>query len=108
MWMVARREFLTNLRRPAFLFAAFGAPLFTVAAMVLVFSLNTSMSQDDGLGTVGFVDLSGVLAEAVEQPENFTRLDDETAAQAALDDGTIGAYLAVRSGSTAPAVCPKA
>lgn len=93
--LVAKREFLTNLRRPAFLITAFGAPLFSVGFMLLVFSLMFNASGDGGLGAVGYVDLSGVLAAAVEQPEGFVRLDDEAAAQAALADGAVGAYFVV-------------
>ncbi len=97
-WLVARREFLTNLRRPAFLISAFGAPLLSVGLMLLVFNLMASGTGGDSLGAVGFVDLSGVLAAEAAQPENFIRLDDEAAAQAALADGTVGAYFVVGAG----------
>ncbi len=94
-WLVAKREYITNLRRPAFLIAAFGAPLFSVVFMLLVFNVLMGALEEDSLGRIGFVDLSGVLADAVEAPDNFTRLADEAEAQAALDSGALGAYFVV-------------
>lgn len=94
-WLVARREFITNLRRPAFLIAAFGAPLFTVVLMVIVFGIIDSQQGGDSLGQIGYVDLSGVLVDAVEKPDLFVPYADEAAASAALEDGTVGAYFVV-------------
>lgn len=95
IWLVARREFITNLRRPAFLIAAFGAPLFTVVLMMIVFSLVVNQQTSDALGQIAYVDLSGVLADAVDRPSSFVPYTDEAAASAALEDGTVGAYFVV-------------
>ncbi|MGQ9889167.1 MAG: ABC transporter permease [Aggregatilineales bacterium] len=95
-WLVAKREYLTNLRRPAFLIAAFGAPLFSVVFMLLVFNvLIGALLEEDSLGRVGFVDLSGVLADAVGAPDNFVRLTDKAEAQTALNSGAVGVYFVV-------------
>ncbi|MBI5669495.1 MAG: ABC transporter permease [Chloroflexi bacterium] len=96
---VARREYLYNLRRPAFLFAVFGVPLFTLVLWVVIFALTAS-SEDNArqLGQVGYVDRSGVLANPVypeEAADLFVPYSDETAARQALDDKTIGAYFVV-------------
>ncbi len=95
-WLVARREYLYNLRRPAFLFAVFGAPLITILLLVVVIAITSSNQQDvESLGQIGYVDEAGVLSQAIEQPESFVIYEDEADARAALDAGTLGAYFVV-------------
>jgi ABC-2 type transport system permease protein len=95
VWLVARHEYLHNLRRGGFLFAAIGVPLLTVALMVIVFAITVQAETDTTrVGRVGYVDQSGVLAEAVNQPEYFERFETVEAAEAALA-GEIGAYFVV-------------
>ncbi len=90
IWTIARREYWTNLRRPAFLFAAFGTPLLIGLIMFLMMDVTVaSETSMEGLGEVGYVDLAGVIAD-VEAP--FTAYADEAAAQEALEIGRIGAY----------------
>ncbi len=98
-FLVARQEYIHNLKRGGFLFAAFGVPLFTIVMMVIVFALTVQNETDSSrVGRVGYVDLSGVLAEAIDQPEDFVRFDTEAAAENALTatDG-IGAYFVVET-----------
>lgn len=96
-WMVAWREYFYNLRRPAFLFAAFGAPIISIVAMVLVVGLISSSAQDTGsIGQVGYVDESGVLDDAVDQPEIFTVYTHRDDASRDLETGVIGAYFVVQ------------
>ena len=93
VWLVATREYMHNLRRGGFLFAAFGVPLLTVVLMVVVFTLTVENETDTTrVGQVGFVDQSGVLAQAVEQPDNFIRYESEEAAEAALTASEVGAF----------------
>ena len=99
VFLVARQEYVHNLKRGGFLFAAFGIPLFTILMMVVVFALTVNNETDTArVGQIGYVDLSGVLDDAVEQPENFMRFETEAAAEGALTatDG-IGAYFVVES-----------
>jgi ABC-type Na+ efflux pump permease subunit len=57
MWIVARREYLFNLRRPAFLFAVFGVPLFTFFMWGIIFLvIGNNETNIDQIGKVGFVD----------------------------------------------------
>lgn len=92
-WLVIKHEYLTNIKRRSFLFAAFGVPLFTIGIMALVFTLVINNETDvTRIGTVGYVDQSGVLQQQIDKPESFTVYPDETAARAALDAGTVGAY----------------
>ncbi len=93
MWLVVKHEYLTNIRRRSFLFVAFGVPIFTIVMMAVVFGLIINNETDTTqLGTIGYVDQAGVLAQQIDKPENFSAYDTEAAARAALDAGTIGAY----------------
>lgn len=95
--LVAWREFYFNLRRRAFLFAAFGAPLITVALMLVVFNVAVGGHSDpESLGRIGYVDRAGVLAQALEQPDYFVSYATEEEAAAALEAGEIGGYFVVR------------
>lgn len=96
-WLVARHEYLTNLRRPAFLFAAFGAPILITIVMVIVFAVVSNVAEDESsIGLVGYVDLAGVTSDTVAaKPPNFVHYDSEEAARAALDSGELGAYFVV-------------
>ena len=94
-WLVAVREYVFNLRRPAFLFATFGAPLFSVGIMLLVFFvIGRSEDNPQALGQIGFIDEAGVIIQ--EQP--YTAFGDEAAAREALDAGEVGAYFMIPEG----------
>jgi ABC-2 type transport system permease protein len=98
MWLVARHEFLTNVRRRSFLFAAFGAPLFTILVMYIVFAITVeSFGGTEGIGLIGYVDESGVLAAAIDEPEDFRPYPDGNAARAAMDAGEIDGYFSLPS-----------
>ncbi|MBN1566030.1 MAG: hypothetical protein JXA10_19480, partial [Anaerolineae bacterium] len=49
IWLVIRHEYLTNFRRPSFLFTAFGVPVFSLGAMFLLtqFIVNRETNLDD-------------------------------------------------------------
>lgn len=97
-WMVARHEFSTNLRRPAFLFAAFGVPLLIIVLLAVIMTFAVQMETDVGrVGSVGYVDDAGVLAQALDRPDTFIAFDSEDAARAALDAREIGAYFVLPS-----------
>ncbi len=96
MWLVAKHEYMTNIKRRSFLFVAFGVPVITIVLMAVVFTLVINNETDTTrLGTIGYVDQSGVLAQQIDKPENFSVYDTEAAARAALDAGTIGAYFVI-------------
>jgi ABC-2 type transport system permease protein len=95
-WLIAKHEYLTNVKRRSFLFGAFGIPIITIVLMTVVFGLIFNDEADiDRLGGIGYVDLSGVLADALAKPDNFTPYTTEAEARAALDAGQIGAYFTV-------------
>jgi ABC-2 type transport system permease protein len=96
--MVARHEFSTNLRRPAFLFAAFGVPLLIIVLLAVIMTFAVQMETDVGrVGSVGYVDDAGVLAQALDRPDTFIAFESEDAARAALDAREIGAYFVLPS-----------
>ncbi|MBZ0305272.1 MAG: ABC transporter permease [Anaerolineae bacterium] len=96
MWAVALREYLFNLRRPSFLFAVFGVPLFTFFMWFVIFAVveRTENNVDD-FSKVGYIDQSGILDNAIpleSAPDMFIAFPTTDAARQALDDKTIGAY----------------
>jgi ABC-2 type transport system permease protein len=99
--LVARHEYLTNLRRRSFLFAVFGVPLFTFFMWGLIFLVMDSAETNiDQLGKVGYVDQSGVLVSPTmpkDYPNLFVAYPSPEAARTALDAKEIGAYFVVSS-----------
>jgi ABC-2 type transport system permease protein len=99
IWLVARHEYLDNLRKPSFLFAAFGVPLIIIAGMAL--SMFLAMRGDAGLdeyGPVGLVDRADVAPAGYtpgDYPDLFTVYAGEEQARADLDEGRISAYFVV-------------
>lgn len=99
--LVAKREYLFNLKRPAFLFAAFATPLILIGifALSIFLSLNESKSLAD-LNQVGYVDSAGVVEPAAEIHNDdanrlFVPYETAEAARAALDAGTLDAYFVI-------------
>ena len=99
MWIVARREYGFNLRRRSFLFAVFGVPLFTFVVWAVIFLAIASTEQNlDDIGTVGYVDQTGVITDPTLLPDDpqlavpYTAYDSEESARKALDARAIGAY----------------
>ena len=97
VFTIAYREFMYNLRRPAFLFAVFGTPLIIIVALVLSIGLIDSGPDLSEYGTVGYVDSSAgqVLApgETLEDyPDLFVRYESKDAADEAARAGTLAAY----------------
>ncbi len=94
--IVARHEYLNNVRRRAFLFAAFGVPIFSLALMVIIFTLAVNNETDTSrVGKIGYVDQADVLAQAIDKPDDFAAYPSEDAAKAALQSRQIGAYFVV-------------
>jgi ABC-2 type transport system permease protein len=97
--IIAKREYMYHLRRPSFLFAAFGIPIFIV--IIFALSIAVAVNSEDEVNTeseikYGYVDYSGVLLDDVvrEQDSNdlFVRYEDEAIAREKLDAGDINAY----------------
>lgn len=96
-WLVAKREYLFNIKKRSFLFTAFGLPLIIVVMIIIVGAVAVeSETNVEQVGAIGYVDESGVLSEAVDQPENYRAYASTDDARAALDAGEIGAYFVVQ------------
>lgn len=95
LWLIARREFWINVRRPGFLFGAFGVPIITGLIIVLTTSIQIGAEEDTArVGQVGYVDQAAVIAPSTTPPE-FSAYADEASAEAALTSGAIGAYFVI-------------
>ena len=96
MWLVARREYLYNLKRPSFLFAVFGVPIFTFVVWAVVFLVMSNSENNVSTNSkFGYVDHAGVLDNPVAlqgKPQAFVAFADEQTARAALDSKAISAY----------------
>ncbi|MDX1995084.1 MAG: ABC transporter permease [bacterium] len=99
LWLIIRREYLTNVRKPSFLFTAFGTPLILISIVVLVIIISLSSETNiEELAGVGYVDQAGVItpeARSEEYPDLFSPYASEEEARAALDSGTIDAYYVI-------------
>ncbi len=96
--LVARREFITNVKRRSFLFTAFGLPLLIIAAQFGIGYFVQQQSQTTGsLGKIGYVDLTPaqILDAAANRPVEYQAFSDQETARSALVTGEIGAYFVV-------------
>lgn len=96
--LIARREFMTNVKRRSFLLSAFGLPLIIIAAQFAVGYLAEKQSRATGtLGQIGYADLTSdqLLSLAVGKPAEFQAFANQESAQDALLAGEIGAYFVV-------------
>lgn len=89
--LIARQEYLKNVRKRSFLLATFGVPVLIIAMMGISI-LSSERSQGDP-ATLGYVDQSGVLASRLEDP-GFRAFATTDAASAALEAEEIrGCYV---------------
>lgn len=96
-WLVAKHEYLQNVKKRSFLFGAFGLPILIVALILIVGAVAVeSETNVEQVGVVGYVDEAGVLSDAIDQPEDYRPYASADEARAALDAGEIGAYFVVQ------------
>lgn len=92
-WVVAQHEFVTQIRRRSFLFMIFVFPLLIAGLSIFTGFLTTKQEEQTGtLGHIGIVDLSGVLAEEKERPQEYISFPNQYEAAEALENEEIGAY----------------
>lgn len=92
---VARREFLYNLRRRAFLLLTIGLPLIILAGQI--FLVRVVASREEGEGdrpNIGYIDEWGLVAPD-EAPWGLVAYPDETAARADLLEKRLAAYFLI-------------
>jgi ABC-2 type transport system permease protein len=88
-FLIAKREYLTNVRRRSFLLATFGFPILMIALMAASALISAGAGQQ--AREIGYVDESGVLAPHLQDP-GFQAFPSVPEAQAGLRAGTISAF----------------
>lgn len=100
-WRVATYEFVINIKKPSFLFTAFGVPIFVMVIWAIVFTVALNDGNLEDVGAIGVVDMAGILSPNVSANDYFDQalmpFESQAEAQAQLDDGTIGAYIVIPS-----------
>ena len=99
IWLVARQEFLNNVRKKSFLFAIFGMPLIIGGIMIIaigaqLFALGRGLEVD----TLGFVDDADIVVESFNLPSGWVAYADKEAARLALNNDEIDAYFVITGG----------
>ncbi|MEJ2759108.1 MAG: hypothetical protein P8046_11560 [Anaerolineales bacterium] len=102
-WFVAQNEYRKHVFQKKFLLAIFSLPLLLLVTIGVGYF--SSMMGDDS-APVGYVDMSGLLADPISVPEEitgdnpvaFVPYESNEAADAALEKGDIQAYYVIPPG----------
>ncbi|RPI94354.1 MAG: hypothetical protein EHM39_12310, partial [Chloroflexi bacterium] len=66
IWLVMRREYEFNFRRPSFLFSAFGVPALTFVAMFFIAQFTADRETNlQAYQQVGYIDQAGIVTADV-------------------------------------------
>ena len=95
LWLVARHEYRKRVRQRSFLLASLGIALMIIAIMGI--SILVSLSQENAIMRVGYVDQSGLLSATAEGDQASGTNDlvpfvNAEQARAAIERREIGAY----------------
>ncbi len=72
IWLVIRREYLFNFKRPSFLFTAFGVPLISIGAMFLIIQFTANRESNlNNFQQVGYIDRPQLVDPAAPNPQNY-------------------------------------
>ncbi|KPQ42052.1 MAG: ATP-dependent Na+ efflux pump [Candidatus Methanoperedens nitroreducens] len=93
--IIAKHEYLTNIKRKEFLFITFVIPLFIFAIMGLSFLL-IGIGGHNEENKIGYVDNTGLF-----DPSNLTKYTDEDLARKDLLDNKITNYFVIPENYTA-------
>ncbi len=92
IWLIARREYLYNIRRRSYLFTAFVVPILSIGLSLV--ASNFSFSQLDDTGSykrVGIVDQANIMG-VIKLPAPYEIIDTPEKAAAQLKDKTLDLY----------------
>ncbi len=95
---IAIREYSYNIRKPSFLFTAFGTPAIIIFTWILIFAVFGNEPERAPLTQVGMVDLAGIInPDLAVDNIDFTPIpySDEASARQSLDDEQIQAYFVI-------------
>jgi len=93
--IIAKHEYLTNIKRKEFLFVTFGIPLFFFAIMGISF-LSMGIGVQSHENKIGFVDRTGLY-----DSQNMTKYADEEFARKDLLDNKLTNYFVIPENYTA-------
>lgn len=102
-WIIAWHEYVTNVRRPGFIFTTLLFPALGVIGLVIAAFFSGQASEffrttfaPDGSNLVGVVDRSGLFTPVPEAfADQFVAFPDEEAARRALVADELAAYLVI-------------
>ena len=93
--IIAKHEYITNIKRKEFLFVTFGLPLFFLAIMGISFLLMGIGTQSEE-NKIGYIDRTGLFDSS-----NLTKYTDEGLARKDLMDNKITNYFVIPENYTA-------
>ena len=93
-WLIARQEYLKNVRRRSFLLVTFGLPVLMLVLMAI--SVLSSTGTSDA-STLGYVDQSGTLFAKVDDP-GFRAFANTEEATAALEAEQVRGFYVISPG----------
>lgn len=93
--IIAKHEYLTNIKRKEFLFVTFGIPLFIIAILGISFIL-IGVGGHNEENKIGYVDRTGLFDSS-----NLTKYNDEELARKDLLDNKITNYFVIPENYTA-------
>lgn len=77
IWLVLRREYVYNFRKPSFLFTAFGVPLLSLVAMIAITQLIIDQETNlDKFQRVGYIDRADVIDPAANGEYDYFPVSD--------------------------------
>lgn len=94
--LVAKRDYLTNLRKKSFLAMLFGFPALMLLIFGIQFFFASQLTSSEFAGNVGFVDQSGL--NIAGNSTKLVQFGSEQELKGALLNGTIGSAFLVPSG----------
>lgn len=99
VWLVLKREYLFNFKRPAFLFTAFGVPLMSLGAMFLITQFIVERETNlDSWQRIAYIDQANVIDASIQIPAvcecDYPPLDVPAAPDGAADSAPIDAGVA--------------
>ncbi|MDZ4670232.1 MAG: ABC transporter permease [Phototrophicales bacterium] len=106
---IARREYNYNIRKPSFLFAAFGTPLIIIGLWVLLFAFSGNTTERPAFSRVGMIDTVGIINPDVAVDNisfEIIPYTDEASASADLDTEQIEAYFVLPEGFKTSGILP--
>lgn len=93
IWLVAQREFITNIRKKSFLFAVFGVPLMMIGIFIIVYIVEETAANSGIVAEqMGYVDSANIISL---ESDKFIAFEDNAAAETALEAGTIALYFEI-------------